>query len=566
MKGGAHSSPPYRGRGILRNIKMKFKNKICLLLAVVLIIGCFAGCSAKHNVSVPTNEKPSTPVVSQPAAEPEYEDGGIYSEAVDAYVDIEPMEPYEPYEPENPIEWDTEEYDYQKENSFESVSSKPFATFAADVDTASYANFRRQVLNNETIRPDSVRVEEFVNYFRYDYPEPVGNEPFSVTTEIAPCPWNEKTQLLSVGMQAKKLDTREMPKSNLVFLIDVSGSMDEPNKLPLVQRSFITLIENLNENDVVSMVTYAAGENVILDGVTADNKQQIISSIEELEAYGSTQGDKAIQIAYDLAEKHFIEGGVNRVIMATDGDFNVGITSESELTRLVQKNAKKGVFLSVLGYGMGNYKDNKLESMADNGNGNYAYIDTIDEARKVLVNEAGGTLFTVAKDVKFQVEFNPNQIKGYRLIGYENRRMADSDFADDTKDGGEIGAGHQVTALFEIVPIDSDFEIPEVESKYGKKENQSGDYGDEICTVNIRYKEPDGDKSTLLSYPVKTNAFSETPSNNLKWQSAVAEVAMLLKESEYSGNATFDSARTLAKECAGDDFRDEFIYLIGKVH
>ena len=509
------------------------KKKLIPILAWVLALLCLAGCSA----------------------------GEMYNGvalAADGFKSEMPEAPAEP-------DWNTEEYDYVQENSFVSPAAQPFATFAADVDTASYANFRRFVQNGQTVPADAVRAEEMINYFRYDYPQPKEGEPFSVTTEVAPCPWNPDTQLLSVGLQARSLEKGEMPRSNLVFLIDVSGSMNSPNKLPLVQRSFLTLVENLEQGDLVSMVTYAAGEKLLLDGEPAEHRQTVMAAIEGLSAAGSTQGDRALELAYELAQKHYIEGGVNRVIMATDGDFNVGITSESELTRLVQEKAKSGVFLSVLGYGMGNYKDNKLESMADNGNGNYAYIDSIDEARRVLVSEAGGTLFTVAKDVKLQVEFNPAKLKGYRLIGYENRVMSASDFADDSKDGGEIGAGHQVTALFEIVPPDSPMEIPAPESRYGSGAGESGGaFAEELCVVNIRYKEPEGKESALLRYPVNSAARTEM-SENLSWAAGVAQTAMLLRDSAYKGSSDYPSVLERLEPIAGDDFRQEFLELLRKL-
>ena len=469
---------------------------------------------------------------------------------------------YEPYDMFAMPEYNTEEYSYNEENGFLSTVSSPLSTFAADVDTASYANIRRQILEDGYVIPDAVRIEEMVNYFHYDFPEPEGNEPFNVTTELADCPWNPDTQLLMIGLQAKKIDTREMPQSNLVFPIDVSGSMDEPNKLPLVQRSFMSLVENLDEKDTVSIVTYSSGEEVILNGEPGKNKERIMSAIEELYASGATNGEDALNMAYEIADKHFIKGGNNRIIMATDGDFNVGISSEGELTRLIKDKAKDGVFLSVLGYGMGNYKDSKLESLADNGNGNYAYIDTIDEARKVLVNEAGGTLFTVAKDVKLQVDFNPVKVQGYRLIGYENRTMAAEDFADDTKDGGEIGAGHQVVALYEIVPAESDFKVPSAASKYAAapaKDNES----DELLTVNIRYKAPDGNESTLLEYPVTEDTYVAKMSDNMSWAAGVAQAGMLMRESEYAGTSNVDEIRERLRELAtGDDFREEFVYLL----
>lgn len=478
---------------------------------------------------------------------------------------------YEGYMPTADLDYDfnTEEYNYQKENSFISCATNRFSTFAADVDTASYANLRRQVTQNGEVNPDSVRVEELINYFRYDYPQPAEGEPFGVYTEITDCPWNGQTKLLRIGLQAKDIDTENMPRSNLVFLIDVSGSMEDYNKLPLVRRSFLTLVETLGEDDVVSIVTYASGQDIILDGVSAGDKTAIMKTIEDLEAGGSTSGSKAIEMAYDLAEKHFIEGGNNRIIMATDGDLNVGITSEGELTRLVKKKAKKGVYLSILGYGMGNYKDNKLESMADNGNGNYAYIDTIDEARKVLVDEAGGTLFTVAKDVKLQVEFNPDMVKGYRLIGYENRVMNAEDFANDEKDGGEIGAGHQVTAMYEIVPAGSDFGIFEPEGKYGgAAEPASGDQSGadgEYCTVNIRYKAPDGDASTLLSYPVDGSSVRDEMSADQKWCAGVSQAAMLIRDSEFKGTSDYDSVLEMLKSVSDDDFRNEFCDIVSKL-
>ena len=462
--------------------------------------------------------------------------------------------------------FNTEEYSYTEENRFLSPAAAPFSTFAADVDTASYANFRRQVLAGGSVVPDSVRIEEMINYFHYDYPDPERGEPFSVTTELSDCPWNDEAKLLMIGLSAQQLDEKELPQSNLVFLIDVSGSMDDPNKLPLVQRSFMTLVENLDEHDRISIVTYSSGERIVLDGTPANEKNTIMSAIESLEAYGSTNGEKALVTAYDLAKKNFIKGGNNRIIMATDGDFNVGITSEGDLTRLVQEKAQTGIWLSVLGYGMGNYKDNKLEALADNGKGNYAYIDSIDEARKVLVEEAGGTLFTVAKDVKLQVEFNPEKVKGYRLIGYENRTMAAEDFNNDKKDGGQIGAGHQVTALYELVLADSSYEVPEVHSRYGNsavsEEDDEKALEDELLAVNIRYKEPEEDTSKLLVYPVTMESYSEEMSSNMNWAAGVAQAGMLLTESEYAGDSDYESIRARLRTDANDDFREEFIYLL----
>ena len=467
-------------------------------------------------------------------------------------------------------EWNTEEYSYEEENPFCLVKTAPFSTFAADVDTASYANVRRMILDGDTVIPDAVRAEEMINYFHYDYAGPGSGDPFGVTTELAPCPWNEAAKLLLIGLQAEKLDTREMPVSNLVFLIDVSGSMSDHNKLPLVKRSFMTLVENLSEEDRVTLITYADGEEILCDGIKGSEKAEIMSLLESLEAGGATDGQHALEMAYEAAEKHFVEGGNNRIILATDGDFNVGITSEGDLTRYIKKKTSGGICLSVLGYGMGNYKDNKMEAIADNGNGNYYYIDDITEARKVLVEEAGGTLFTVAKDVKLQVEFNPAMVKGYRLIGYENRAMAAEDFSDDTKDGGELGAGHQITALYEIISVDSDYPIPEIESRYSASEADiSASAADEDCnewlTLKIRCKKPDSDISTLFEYPVDSSAIRNDMSDNMSWAAGIAQTAMLLKDSSYKGTSTYAEIKDRLKSIADDDYREEFIYLLTRL-
>lgn len=474
------------------------------------------------------------------------------------------------YEDHSEVEHNTEEYNYIEENSFIAVKTNPFSTFAADVDTASYANLRRMILSGEQVLADAVRIEEMINYFSYDYPEPEGDEPFSVITELAPCPWNDETQLLLIGMQAEKIDAAALPASNLVFLIDVSGSMSADNKLPLVKRAFLLLLENLSPEDKISIVTYASGDAVLIDGADLSQKTEIMTAIENLDAYGSTHGSAGIETAYDLAEKHYIEGGNNRVILATDGDLNVGITSEGELTRLISNKRDSGIYLSVMGFGSGNIKDNKMEALADNGNGNYSYIDTIDEARKVLVEEMGGTLFTVAKDVKLQVEFNPDVVKAYRLIGYENRRMNAEDFADDTKDGGEIGAGHRVTVLYEIARMDSAFEMPEIESRYGQ--SQTADYGqghdeNEWLAVNIRYKEPNGIRSKLLTYLVDDDMFCDEMSENMSFAAGVAQFGMILRGSEFLGSTTLEEVISRLKSLPSvetDEYKMELVYIMGK--
>lgn len=465
-------------------------------------------------------------------------------------------------------EYNTEEYNQIEENGYVSVQTSPLSTFSADVDTASYSNIRRMIYNGEKIDPGAVRLEEMINYFDYNYSDPEEGEPFAVHTELSDCPWNDKTQLFMVGINTKSADTllEDRPPMNLVFLIDVSGSMYSEDKLPLVQKSFSMLTENLTPQDRISIVTYAGSDEVLLEGADGGDSERILDIINSLEAGGSTAGAAGITTAYDIAGKYFIEGGNNRIILATDGDLNVGISSESELTELVEEKREKGIFLSVLGFGTGNYKDNKLEAIADNGNGNYSYIDSEREARKVLVDEMSGTLFTAAKDVKFQVEFNPANVKGYRLIGYENRVMPDEDFNDDTKDAGEIGAGHSVTALYEIVPAGSDFEVGGSTLKYGSDGTAADntENSDELLTVSIRYKEPDGDTSKLLEYPVSKSLYSERASENLTFAGCVAEFGMLLRNSRYIGDITYSNiaAQLSEYDYSSDEFKDEFLYLV----
>ncbi len=465
---------------------------------------------------------------------------------------------------EPPVDFNTEEYNAVKENGYMSVAANPLSTFSIDVDTASYTNLRRMINDGGRIDTNAIRIEEMINYFDYDYPAPVAGDPFSVTTEAADCPWNEETKLLLVGLQAEEIDLSERAPMNIVFLIDVSGSMDSPDKLPLVQKAFTLLTENLTPQDRVSIVTYAGSDRVVLEGADGNNQAEILEAINSLEAYGSTAGADGINTAYAIAEKYFISGGNNRIVLATDGDLNVGISSESELTKLVEKKRESGVFLSVLGFGTGNIKDNKMEALADNGNGNYAYIDSVLEARKVLVEEMGGTLFTVAKDVKLQLEFNPAYIKGYRLIGYENRTLAAEDFEDDTKDAGEIGAGHSVTAIYEIVTVDSPMDLNTSDLKYGET---AGEENGEMLTVSIRYKEPDGDTSKLLEYPVTESAYSASMSENLAFASAVAQFGLVLRDSEYKGTATYASiiSQLSGFDFSEDSYKAEFLSLVAEM-
>ena len=463
------------------------------------------------------------------------------------------------------IPFNTEAYDRIEDNGFRSVRADPLSTFSIDVDTASYANVRR-FLNEGTMPPaDAVRIEELINYFRFDYPQPRPGVPFSVTTELAACPWNPAHRLALIGLQARPIDEGRLAR-NLVFLLDVSGSMMPPDKLPLVKKAMRMLVDTLRDEDRIAIVVYAGASGLVLPATPGDQKDRIHQAIARLEAGGSTNGGAGITLAYRIARQQFIKGGINRVILASDGDFNVGVTSQGELTRLIEQEREAGVFLSVLGVGTGNLKDSTLEKLADKGNGNYAYLDSLHEARKVLVAEAGGTLVTVAKDVKIQVEFNPAHVAAYRLIGYENRVLRNEDFNNDRKDAGEIGAGHTVTALYEIVPPGVPFELPGVDPlKYQQPVNAAGgsDVPNEMMTVKLRYKEPDADASKLMTFVVVNRL---TPgAANIGFASAVAEFGMALRRSEHRGTATFNDAAVLARRHRGIDengYRAEFVRLI----
>ena len=459
--------------------------------------------------------------------------------------------------------WNTQEFTTFRENGFQSVTTAPLSTFAADVDTASWTQIRQRLLRGEPVPADSVRVEEMLNYFNYNYKKPAAGEPFGVTMELGDCPWNPDTKLLLIGLQAEEIETENVAK-NIVFLIDVSGSMDSENKLPLVKRSFLLLLDTLGPNDTVSIVTYASGDRIVLDGVPASEKTTIMNAINNLTAGGGTNGAAGIQTAYALAEMHKVEGGINRILLATDGDLNIGISSEGDLVRLVMDEKAGGISLTCLGFGGYNYKDNRMEALADYGDGNYYYIDEIHEARRALITEAGGTFNTVAKDVKLQLDFNPEYVKGYRLIGYEDRVMNAEDFADDTKDGGELGSGHRVTALYEIVPVDSAFDFNSTESKYAQSLTQSA-VTPEWLTLSIRAKAPDGDVSDLWTYPL-TDPESFPATENLTFAAGVAEAGMLLRGSEYAGTSSWKDALALLRSCpsvTGDPYKEELVFLLG---
>lgn len=461
--------------------------------------------------------------------------------------------------------FNTEEYSTIQENEFRKVMDKPLSTFSIDVDAASYSNMRR-FINNGTLPPkDAVRIEEMINYFGYDYDQPRGNDPFSINTEVSSAPWNNEHLLVQVGLQGKKLAMDNLPASNIVFLLDVSGSMNSPNKLPLLKSSLKMLANELRPQDKVSIVVYAGAAGMVLEPTRGDNKQKIMEALNRLSAGGSTAGGAGIKLAYEVAKKNFVEEGNNRVILATDGDFNIGMSSNASMERLVEEKRKDGVFLTVLGFGMGNYKDSKMEILADKGNGNYAYIDTMKEAKKVLVNEFGGTLFTIAKDVKIQVEFNPANVQAYRLIGYENRMLKDEDFNDDKKDAGELGSGHTVTALYEIIPsgVDSEF-VKDIDPlKYQDNPPVAVGNSEELLTVKFRYKEPDGETSKLISQVIKKG--TRKASDNLQWATAVAGFGMMLRDSEFKGNVSYDQILATAKKAKGTDefgYRAEFIQLV----
>jgi len=524
---------------------MKITKKISVFTASLLAVSMLCSCGAKSEDSY-----------SGAYTTAAYNNYGNSADSI-----AEGTLEYKPTE-QTP-DFNTEEYNSIKENSYKSTVSDPLSTFSIDVDTASYTNLRRMInQGRDSIPADSIRIEEIINYFGYDYPQPAEGEPFSVTQEIADCPWNDETKLMRIGLHSKDIDLSERPAMNVVFLIDVSGSMFSDDKLPLVQKSFSMLTDNLSAKDRISIVTYAGEDSVVIEGADGGDRQEVLEAINSLQAGGSTAGAAGITTAYEIAEKYFIEGGNNRIILATDGDLNVGISSESELTSLVEEKRETGVYLSVLGFGTGNYKDNKMEALADNGNGNYSYIDSEREAKRVLVDQMSGTLYTAAKDVKIQVEFNPAYIKGYRLIGYENRALANEDFDDDTKDAGEIGAGHSVTALYEVVFNDSPMEFSTSELKYSE-ENKGIENG-EFLTTSIRYKEPDGDESKLLVYPVTENDMVSEMSADFNFAAAAAEFGLVIRKSEFKGTADYDSIIALLKKYSysDDEYKTEFVELV----
>ncbi|HBI02080.1 von Willebrand factor type A domain-containing protein [uncultured Flavobacterium sp.] len=476
-----------------------------------------------------------------------------------------------------PIQWPVhdptqdESYESFEENAFESPSTAPLSTFSIDVDNASYTNIRRFINNGQTVPKDAVRVEEMVNFFKYNYAEPTNEHPFTIHTEYSDCAWNSNHKVLKVGLQGRNIPTDNLPASNLVFLVDVSGSMNDQNKLPLLKQSMKILVEQLRKKDKVSIVVYAGAAGMVLPPTSGEDKKTIIDALEKLQAGGSTAGGEGIELAYKIAQENFVKNGNNRVILATDGDFNVGASSNTDMQTLIEEKRKSGVFLTCLGYGMGNYKDSKMETIANKGNGNYAYIDNIQEANRFLGKEFKGSMFAIAKDVKIQIEFNPQHVQAYRLIGYENRKLKDEDFVNDAIDAGELGSGHTVTALYEIIPtnVKSDYFKEPIDLKYSKTENSSTVFGNELATIKFRYKKPDGEKSIEMVQVIENKSIPiENSSDDFKFSSAVAWFGLKLRDSKLVQNKDSEAIKTLAKKGLSNDedgYKAEFIRLVETV-
>ena len=550
------------------------KEIIAVLLSITLLVGTLTGCgkstsdTATSAAGITENTEAKAWTEEAATEEEKTVKGESY---LDGCYD---------YDPDFTRKENSEEYSEWEEKGYSSVMKEPVSTFSADVDTASYSNLRRLIREGYSIDElpeNAVRIEEMLNYFTYDYKEPEGSEPFGVTAKIGKCPWNEEAELVMLGLKTEDIDYEDAPASNLVFLLDVSGSMYADDKLPLLQEAFCLLADNLTEKDRVSIVTYAGNDTVVLEGVSGDKTRTIKKALMGLEAGGGTHGSKGIETAYALAEDNFIKGGNNRVILATDGDLNIGLTSEEELEELITEKKESGIFLSVLGFGTGNIKDNKMETLADKGNGNYAYIDSLREANKVLVEEMSATLLTICKDVKLQVEFNPAVVSEYRLIGYENRALNKEDFDDDTKDAGEIGAGHSVTALYEVIlkePLSglSDEDIndlkysDEYRKEQGKDSLENSSTEKEWFTLSIRYKKPAEEESSLLAYPIGFENYMENPDDDFRFAGAVAEFGLLASHSENPEDASVKNVKKILKSIDLDDeYKEEFLELVKEV-
>ena len=532
-------------------MNIKLSNALAHILVCVFILMGFTSCTSRSDRAahgIATEKAMQAPVAQERGR-------------ADSYAQQEGQS-------RGPGSYNTEEYGLVSENEFLAVANNPLSTFSIDVDSASYSNIRRFINEGRLPPRDAVRIEEMINYFKYEYPQPEDDRPFSIQTEIARCPWNTQHKLVEVALQGRQVSSENLPPSNLVFLIDVSGSMNQPEKLPLLKSAFDLLVHQLRESDRVAIVVYAGAAGLVLPSISGDRKQEILEAIGKLQAGGSTNGGEGINLAYQVARHNFLEHGNNRVILATDGDFNVGTSSDGDLVRMIEEKRKEGIYLTVLGMGAGNLKDAKMEQLADKGNGHYAYLDSLKEAKKIMVNELAGTLYTIAKDVKIQVEFNPAKVQAYRLIGYENRLLRAEDFKDDKKDAGEVGAGHTVTALYEIIPTGVDAKIAGVDSlKYQTNQVKREAFAsNELMTVKLRYKPPAEDVSKLVAHTVvDSNEYIAAASNNFKFSAAVAQFGMLLKDSKFKANSAYSNCLALAREAKGEDlqgYRAEFISLV----
>lgn len=562
-------------QSVYRSLAKPLLGRIAYASLVIVLSSLTACNSGTNRSSAPVPAPASESAVNKSAAKSDRSQVGQLEGLTGSVPAAAPTDSAAPSTDKKTLaesEQSSESYRSIADNQFYTADRQPLSTFSIDVDAASYSNVRRYINEGSLPPKDAVRIEEMVNYFHYDYPQPTGDKPFSINTEIASAPWNPQHQLVQIGLQGKKISMEKLPPNNLVFLLDVSGSMNEPNKLPLLKSSLKLLVNELRPNDRVSIVVYAGSAGLVLPSTPGTEKNKIIAALNKLEAGGSTAGGEGIIKAYQVARENFLKNGNNRVVLATDGDFNVGLSSDNALVELIENQRKSGVFLTVIGLGMGNLKDAKMEQLANKGNGNYAYIDNLMEAKKVLVKEFGSTLLTIAKDVKIQVEFNPKQVQAYRLIGYENRVLANKDFKDDKKDAGELGAGHAVTALYEVIPVgvksDLKFATPTAQTA-ADRETQIAVTSNELMQVRLRYKLPKSDTSQLLTGKVDRTIIQPIAkaSNNLKFAAAVAAYGMNLRNSAYKGSSNLGSVLELANQSKGadlDGYRAEFIRLVEK--
>ncbi|HXA00765.1 MAG TPA: VWA domain-containing protein [Cytophagaceae bacterium] len=557
----------------MRTLHIQFKKALVALLLCFIAYGCSNNNSAPKysgKISPHYRNKLSEQESTDGLGSPQYNQSYSVSPKDGQHLEKRKYDALTDHEPDQYIEsHNTEAYNTIVENEFLGSKENPLSTFSIDVDGASYSNSRRFIQDGSLPPTDAVRIEEYINYFDYNYPQPKSEHPFSINTEVSDCPWNKEHKLIHIGLQGKRIPFEQIAPMNLVFLIDVSGSMSDANKLPLLKKSLSLLVDRMRSQDRIALTVYAGAAGLVLPSTSAADKQTIKDALENLNAGGSTAGGEGIILAYKVAKDNFIPNGINRVILATDGDFNIGSSSDGEMTRLIEEKRKEGTFISVLGFGMGNYKDSKMETIADNGNGNYFYIDNIDEAKKVLLTELDGTLYTIAKDVKLQLEFNPAKIKAYRLVGYENRLLKKEDFNNDQKDAGELGAGHSVTALYEVITTDSKEALNSKvdDLKYSQTTvNKNASSTNELMTVKFRYKNPKDTVSKLIVQTLADKAVSlENSSENFRFSAAVAEFGMILRDSKFKASSSFAQVIEMANNSKGKDeegYRAEFVKLV----